>query len=173
MSSQMQLFKMTIPNLVQLGYKNPELQWFNNASTLLINNKHTNNSIFHSHFSDLSYDIKYKMVLKNLKATGFPIYFNDIYRATIVTSLLRNGFDSWADSNVHLDYHIILHNFYSQSACISSHTNLDAISLGNKLLSHQFIKPRERDQLQHFRSIQRDSTICTSDIHQLLMSMNC
>lgn len=156
MSSQ--LFKIKMSNLIKLGYKNPELQWLNNASNLLTKNKYNNNTIYHKHFPDLSYDIKYNVVLNNLKINGFPQYLNDIYTATLMTSILHYGFDSWANYNVHLNYYIILDNIYLDS-------KLDSI----KLLSHQFIKPAEYAQLQHFRSIQRESKICPTDIHQLMM----
>lgn len=146
-------------NLIPLGYRTPELQWFQNATLLLNKNKHTNKTIFHPHFPDVSYDIKYKMVLNNLKAKRFPAYFNDVYTATILASMLHNGFDSWANYNVHLDYNTILHNFYTQ----------ENVEMGNKLLAHSFVKPDEYKQLQHFRSIQRDSKICPTDVHQLLM----
>jgi hypothetical protein len=159
MSSQ--LFKIKMSNLIKLGYKNPELQWLNNSSNLLIKNKY-NNTIYHKHFPDLSYDIKYNVVLNNLKTSGFPQYLNDIYTATIMTSILHYGFDSWANYNVHLNYYIIL------DTDICPDSKLDSI----KLLSHQFVKPAEYAQLQHFRNIQRDSKICPTDIHQLMMSID-
>lgn len=163
-----QLFKMNMSNLTKLGYKTPELQWLNSANKILMSNKYNNNTLYHKHFADLSYDIKYQLVFNNLKSKG---YMNEIYTTTLITSILHYGFDSWATFNVHLDYQTILGNFYLQKTCVWSHTNLDNVSLGNKLLSHQFIEPMENKQLQHFRSIQRESKICTTDIYQLMMSV--
>jgi len=170
MSSQ--LLKIKMSNLIKLGYKNPEIQWFNNASNLLKNNKYSKDTIYHNHFPDLSYDIKYYVIANKLKKSGFPMLLNDIYTATLMTCILHYGFDSWANNNVHLDYHTVLHNFYSQKTCLwSAYSNLDTVTFGNKLLSHQFVKPVEYAQLQHFRSIQRESKICPTDLHQLMMSV--
>ena len=156
MSSQ--LLKINMPNLIKLGYKNQELQWLNNGAIQLMKT----NIISHNHFSNLSFNNKYHLVVNNLK---FKEYLNEIYTAILITSVLHRGFDSWANYNVHLDYCTILDNFYSQKTC-------NTVSLGNKLLTHQFIKPAEYKQLQHFRSIQRDSKIGLSDIYQLMMSAN-
>lgn len=160
-------------NLIKLGYKNPDLQNINNAVLLLTKNKHNNSPVFHENFANLSYDIKYYLVFNSLKTSISP-YLNEIYAATIVTSILHNGFDSWAHYNVHLDYDTIFRNIYSHTTCIWTKPdldNLDTVNLGNKLLSHQFIKPAEYAQLQHFRSIQRESKVCPTDIYQLLMSI--